>query len=243
VPRLPAATISNGFAAGGNPTRPLPGIYRAPSHSRRGRNLALMGQGQYFDNQPNVRSHPRTVRLALPDGVVDLLTDSGVFSARQVDPGTSVLLRHLGEVSPGDLLDLGCGYGPVAMALASCHPAAVVWAVDVNKRAIELTRHNAAALGLTNIVAAIPTEVPRGQRFAGIWSNPPVRIGKQALHELLTHWLDRLDTVGRARLVVQKYLGSDSLARWLEAEGYPTRRVLSEKTYRVLEVRPRATAR
>jgi 16S rRNA (guanine1207-N2)-methyltransferase len=179
----------------------------------------------------------------LPGGAVDLATDSGVFSARQLDPGTSVLLRHLGEVPPGDLLDLGCGYGPVAIALARYRPDAVVWAVDINERAIELTRHNASVLGLTNVVAVIPAEVPTEQRFAGIWSNPPIRIGKRALHELLTSWLDRLDTVGRARLVVQKYLGSDSLVRWLEAEGYSARRVLSEKTYRVLEVQSRAAAR
>jgi 16S rRNA (guanine1207-N2)-methyltransferase len=84
--------------------------------------------------------------------------------------------------------------------------------------------------------------VPEEQRFAGIWSNPPIRIGKHSLHGLLTHWLDRLDRTGRARLVVQKHLGSDSLVRWLEGEGYPTRRVLSKRTYRVLEVRSRATA-
>jgi 16S rRNA (guanine1207-N2)-methyltransferase len=196
-----------------------------------------MAEGHYFDAEPAVASKPATVELALPDGKVSLRTDRGVFSGTRVDPGTVILLR---EAPPppqaGHLLDLGCGYGPIAVTLARRAPDSVVWAVDVNQRALELVRENAAALGLSNLRAVTPDAVPRDVQLAGVWSNPPIRIGKEALHGLLLSWLGRLVPGGRAWLVVQKHLGSDSLARWLEAQGYPTVRLSSRKAYRVLEV-------
>jgi 16S rRNA (guanine1207-N2)-methyltransferase len=183
------------------------------------------------------------VRFRLGSRQVELATDAGVFSPRQLDAGTAVLLDHLGPIpSAGALLDLGCGYGPLAVALALAAPAAEVWALDVNERAQELTRRNATALGLANIRVGTDSDVPPDARFAAIWSNPPIRIGKPALHGLLTGWLDRLIPPGRARLVVHKHLGSDSLARWLENEGYPTSRVTSVKGYRILETAPRGAA-
>ena len=142
-------------------------------------------------------------------------------------------------------LDLGCGYGPVALTLAHRAPQATVWAIDVNERAVELCRANAAALGSTTVHASVvsddrPTgEVPDDVRFDLVWSNPPIRIGKTALHALLTRWLDRLTPDGRAWLVVQRNLGADSLQRWLEAEGRPAERVASRAGYRLLSVRPR----
>jgi 16S rRNA (guanine1207-N2)-methyltransferase len=193
---------------------------------------------QYFED-PEVASSPRTVPLDLPGLSLNLTADAGVFSASRIDPGTRVLLEDLpAPAVEGDLLDLGCGYGPIALTLAARNPGRTVWAVDVNPRAVELTRANAAAAGLTTVRAG--TEVPADVRFAGIWSHPPIRIGKQALHELLTGWLDRLLPDARAWLVVQRHLGSDSLARWLTEQGFPTTRLRSEKAYRVLEVRCRS---
>ena len=135
-----------------------------------------------------------------------------------------------------DLLDLGCGYGPIALALARRAPDAIVWAVDVNQRALDLCAANATANGLTNVRAVKPDMVPPDVRFGGIWSNPPIRIGKRALHDLLLSWLERLDEDAHAWLVVQKHLGSDSLARWLEETGWPADRRVSRAGYRVLEV-------
>lgn len=111
-----------------------------------------------------------------------------------------------------------------------------MWAVDVNERARALTAANADAAGLTNVRVCAPEELPEDLRFSTVWSNPPIRVGKAALHELLLRWLRRLD--GSAVLVVQRHLGSDSLARWLSEQGYGVERLLSRAGYRLLEVRP-----
>lgn len=196
-----------------------------------------MAPAHYFTERPSTPSAPRTIRLRLPDLQLDLLADSGVFAGRQLDPGTRVLLEHAPPPGiDGDLLDLGCGYGPIALTLAARNPGARVWAVDVNERALELVAHNAAAAEVGNVTASKPGEVPAAIRFAGIYSNPPIRIGKPALHELLLRWLSRLLPGGSAWLVVQRNLGSDSLARWLVEQGYPTERVHAERGYRLLEV-------
>ena len=144
-------------------------------------------------------------------------------------------------LQPGavDLLDLGCGYGPIAITLARRAPDATVWAVDVNERARALTVENAAAAGVADRVRVCsPDDVPAAVRFGSVWSNPPIRVGKAALHELLATWLARLARGGDAWLVVQKHLGSDSLADWLRGEGYAVERVRSRVGYRILHVTP-----
>ena len=191
----------------------------------------------YFTAKPSAPSRPEPVELYLPDMQLTLMADRGVFSGGRVDPGTLALLKESPRPpARGDLLDLGCGYGPIACALARRSPAATVWAVDVNSRALELTAANAASLGISNLKAASPDDVPTGVVFEGIWSNPPIRVGKDALHELLSTWLDRLDAGARAWLVVNRHLGSDSLAEWLGRSGWSVRRAASKSGYRVLEV-------
>ena len=177
------------------------------------------------------------VRLTLPDIALELTTDRGVFARDGIDAGTKLLLLEAPAPSPaGDLLDLGCGYGAIAVTMARRSPAATVWAVDVNRRALELTAENAAAAGCTNVRAVEPHEVPADVTFATIWSNPPIRIGKDALHELLATWLARLAGDGTAVLVVQKHLGADSLARWLVDQSHGVTRLRSRLGYRLLEV-------
>lgn len=180
----------------------------------------------------------------LPDLRVDLVADRGVFSHDRIDTGTRLLLVEGPRPGPAatDLLDLGCGYGPIAVALAHWAPRATVWAVDVNERARACTVENARRLGLEHLRVAAPDAIPDDVRFDGIWSNPPIRIGKAALHELLTTWLVRLAPSGRAHLVVRKHLGADSLQRWLADRGWPTERTRSRVGYRLLEVRARESA-
>jgi 16S rRNA G1207 methylase RsmC len=190
----------------------------------------------YFSATPDIASAPHAVRIDLPDLSFTVTTDAGVFSKERLDPGTRVLLEHMpAPVTEGDILDLGCGYGPIALTVAQLSPNATLWAVDVNERALDLVRHNAKALGLTNVRACLAHEVPADLKFASILSNPPIRIGKPALHELLRTWLPRLASDAEAYLVVQKNLGSDSLAKWLTDQGYPTTRYATHKTYRILQ--------
>jgi len=196
-------------------------------------------KSHYFEAQPATPSRPRTVRLRLGELNLELQADRGVFGSKGVDAGTLVLLRE-GPPPPssGDLLDLGCGYGPIALFLALRAPEAHVWAVDVNERALDLTRANAEAAKTPNVAALLPEQVPEEARFDAIYSNPPVRVGKGPLHDLLLRWLPRLKPGGAAYLVVQRNLGSDSLAKWLGEQGYAVRRLKSKKGYRILEVKP-----
>lgn len=199
-----------------------------------------MPAGQYFEADPAPASRPGQVELGLPDATVSLTVDRGVFSSTRIDPGTLALLRAVPTpVGSLRLLDLGCGYGPIACTLARRAPEAEIWAVDVNRRALGLVEHNARELGLGNLRAALPDGIPEGITFDQIWSNPPIRIGKPALHDLLRSWLPRLGPAGRAALVVHRHLGGDSLAAWLETWGWVVVRLGSKQGYRILDVRRR----
>ena len=195
-----------------------------------------MTQEHYFAVDPKVASQPRTIRIALPDRSFELDTDRGVFAHGHLDAGTDLLLRTIQLPPTGDLVDVGCGYGAIAITLGLRQPEARVWAVDVNRRALDLCASNAERAGAANVVTAEPDAVPEGVRFAAIYSNPPVRLGKAGLHELLLNWIGRLEPHGTATLVVQRHLGSDSLAAWLASLGHRVERVRSRGGYRVLEV-------
>jgi 16S rRNA (guanine1207-N2)-methyltransferase len=194
---------------------------------------------QYFSEQPRGGEVRRTITARVWGQELTLITAGGVFAADGLDRGTAVLLRASPiPVGRPRILDLGCGYGPIALAVALHCPGARVDAVDVNERALALCRENAEALGAADRVSVLrPDEVDPETRYDEIWSNPPIRIGKLALHELLLHWLPRLAPDGVARLVVGKNLGSDTLQRWLIERGYSCERVASAKGFRVLLVR------
>ncbi len=206
----------------------------------------------YFSEAPSGDFTPREIEVALSGTPHRLLTAGGVFSPEHLDRGTEILLRtiehsdtrndgvhHSEDHSP--VLDLGCGWGPIALSAALTNPDRLVWAVDVNARSRELTTMNAERLGLTNVRVAAPDEVPAEIQFGEIHSNPPIRVGKQALHEMLQLWLPRLRSSGVAYLVVAKHLGADSLQKWIAAEfaDLEVSRVARDKGFHVIEARSR----
>ncbi|MFC4223241.1 class I SAM-dependent methyltransferase [Lysinibacter cavernae] len=200
-----------------------------------------MADDHYFSSAPGSDFRPKTIRAQLSGTTYELTTAGGVFSPDHVDQGTEVLFKYAPEPpASGNLLDLGAGWGPISLTLALESPESTVWAVDVNDRALDLVRLNAEALGLTNVRAVKPDEVPDDIRFDAIWSNPPIRVGKNVLHEMLLHWLPRLHDRADAYLVVQRNLGSDSLQKWLETElsdEFSVDRTATSKGFRVLRVR------
>ncbi len=195
----------------------------------------------YFDSAPTAGSARQQIRLDLAERSISFTTDAGVFSAQRVDPGTRVLLNEVPQPTALQhrLLDLGCGYGPIAITCALRSPQTEVLAIDINERARQLCAENGIANSCVNLEVSDPGEVDPELRFDAIWSNPPIRIGKSALHALVSTWLDRLTPQGRAWFVVQKHLGADSLATWLTANGWNTTRLASRQAYRILEIEPR----
>jgi 16S rRNA G1207 methylase RsmC len=202
-----------------------------------------MDSEHYFSSSPGSELKLRTIPVRIAGSDRQVVTAGGVFSPDRIDTGTSVLLANASAPPPGgNLLDLGCGWGPIALTLALTSPHATVWAVDVNERALDLVRANAERMSIPNIKAVLPSDIPDTVRFTTIWSNPPIRVGKHELHGLLERWLPRLEPGSDAWLVVQRNLGSDSLHRWLQGrfpEDFTVVRAATNKGYRVLRVRRR----
>lgn len=203
-----------------------------------------MSSEHYFSTSPSGDAVLRSIAVRLAGRDLEVTTANGIFSPERIDTGTQVLLSHTPAPPPGgDFLDLGCGWGPIALTLALESPRARVWAVDVNQRALDLVRRNAEALGLDNVNVCRPEDVPEDVQFRTIWSNPPIRVGKNELHAMLAHWLPRLGAGSDAWLVVARNLGSDSLQRWLQAElpsDFTVLRAATSKGFRVLRVRHRS---
>lgn len=199
-----------------------------------------MDSQHYFSEQPSGTTVRYPLKVLLDGKERQLQTTSGIFSPGGVDKGTAVLLSEVPDPPiQGNLLDIGCGWGPLSLTMALKSPDALITAVDVNERSIALTTDNARALGLDNIFACTPEDVDSRTRFNTIWSNPPIRVGKEELHSLLLRWLPRLTPDGTAWLVVQKNLGADSLQRWLAdelGEDWSVVRHSTAKSFRILKV-------
>ena len=201
----------------------------------------------YFAAVPAAADDRREISVVLDGYPLQVETARGVFSPGHVDLGTTVLLDTVGAPTAGNVLDLGCGWGPIALTAAIRTPSARVYAVDVNERALDLVSRNAARVSerieIAPIDALRPDAVDPSLRFDALWSNPPIRIGKAALHELLTQWVPRVKAGGEVWLVVQKNLGADSLSAWLAQQrddaGVPwgdIDKVRSSKGFRVLRL-------
>jgi 16S rRNA G1207 methylase RsmC len=199
----------------------------------------------YFSENPSGPSKPSEFEIEVDGRTLVLQSDQGVFSRHGLDKGTAVLLDIMSRgnyptVPDGSFLaDVGCGTGAIALTLAALYPACTVIAVDVNERARALCASNAKKNGLSNITVLSPEELDETIRYSMLWSNPPIRIGKPALRQLLLEWMQRLTEDGTGRLVVSKNLGGDSLAEWLSESGFATKKLASSKGFRVFEVAAR----
>ncbi|MGY5318501.1 class I SAM-dependent methyltransferase [Neomicrococcus lactis] len=200
-----------------------------------------MSQEHYFSDQPNAPEKRRTITADLGGGhSVAVQTSNAIFSPGGVDKGTVILLKHAPQPpSDGHFLDIGCGWGPLTLRMALESPSATVFAVDVNERSRKLTADNAASLGLTSVKVFTPEDLPADETFDLIWSNPPIRVGKEVLHAILLQWLPRLNVGGIAYLVVQKNLGSDSLQQWIATtlgKSFTVDRLTTDKGFRIISV-------
>ncbi len=198
-----------------------------------------MSGDHYFSQEPAGDFKPKDITISLANQKVQVQTAGGTFSPDHLDTGTAVLLEHLDQAADtGNILDIGCGWGPIAIALALSNPNAKIWAIDVNERSLELTKRNCERLGISNVYVGRPEDVPTDIRFSSIWSNPPIRVGKDALHQILSLWLPRLQSECDAYLVVAKNLGADSLLTWLQEqfESMHSERIDTAKGFRILRV-------
>ena len=203
-----------------------------------------MAQEHYFSVDPSANRRISNVEFEVAGKTFSLKASTGTFSSTALDTGTRILLNH-SDMFPtsGNVLDLGCGWGPISISIAAICPDTKVWALDVNQRSLEQTSENARSMGLSNVLPVMADQIPAETRFRAIWSNPPIRVGKKILHELMHTYLPMLEPGGKALLVVQKHLGADSFQKWL-AEEFSTmnvKRLSTDKTYRVIEVTNLAT--
>lgn len=198
-----------------------------------------MPQQHYFSEQPQTDAKTHSVEFELEGTVFNLTAASGTFSSTRLDSGTRVLLKESALFpDSGTVLDIGCGWGPISLAVATLRPETEVFGLDVNSRSLELAQANAAALKLKNFKAVRAEQIPNELLFDGIWSNPPIRVGKAVLHQLMQTWIPRLKPGASAMLVVQKQLGADSFQKWL-AETFTEFDVAKQsidKGYRVIRV-------
>ena len=199
---------------------------------------------QYFtDSEPASADELHLIRDRVRGFDLEMWVSDRVVSGSRIAFGSGQL-RAAAPALPerGNFLDVGCGWGPLAVTMGLESPEANVWAVDVNSRALDLTARNASLNEAANVHTLHAEEAPEKLRSQGItfdviWSNPPISIGKTALQELLNTWLSKLRSDGVAYLVVQKNLGADSLTQWLCQQGFPAEKIASKKGYRIIEVR------
>ena len=169
----------------------------------------------YYTKNPETESKEASWTFPLRGREFRFISDSGVFSKKTVDFGSRLLIEtfRLNEEVAGDILDVGCGYGPMGLALAYAYPARLVEMVDVNERAMSLARRNAEANNIRNVKVYESNtydQVPEERQFAAIVSNPPIRAGKQVVHRILSEAHTHLLAGGTLTVVIQKKQGAPS---------------------------------
>lgn len=172
---------------------------------------------QYYTREPGSASRPAECEFEYRGKRLRFTTDAGVFSRGELDPGTRLLLDALPEEIGGDVLDLGCGWGPIGISVKAARPEARVTLADVNLRALGLSRDNARRNGAeVECVESDGFSALEGRTFDAVITNPPIRAGKQVIYGMFADAAARLNPGGSLYLVIRKQQGAESCVRYLK---------------------------
>ncbi|MRH44825.1 methyltransferase [Aquibacillus halophilus] len=192
---------------------------------------------QYFSKQPQSKSNEKTWTFELRENKLSFTSDHGVFSKSEVDFGSRLLIQAFSapEIS-GDILDLGCGYGPIGLSLAKAFPESKLVLTDINERAISLAKKNAENNDIVNVEFAISDrfEALQNRRFSAILTNPPIRAGKKIIFQMFEESYDALLSRGELWVVIQKKQGAPSTQKKLEEMFDSVEVVAKDKGYYIL---------
>lgn len=193
----------------------------------------------YYSSKPSSESNREIIKTKLVGKEFSFITDSGVFSKNRVDVGSEVLMEAAGKADfpDGNILDVGCGYGPIGLYLASAFPNRKIEMVDINERALDLAKENAKLNDISNvkIYKSSIFEQVEDTKYGAIISNPPIRAGKKVVHQILEESYDHLTTGGILQIVIQKKQGAPSAKKKMKEVFGNVERVALEKGYWVLE--------
>jgi 16S rRNA (guanine1207-N2)-methyltransferase len=168
----------------------------------------------YYSHKPDVVSNPQFWDFTLKGRTFRFKSDNGVFSKKEVDFGSRLLVEsfNLDEAVEGDILDVGCGYGPIGISIAAAYPDRTIEMIDINSRAVELSKENAAANAIANVKIYESDRFDKvaSNHFAAILTNPPIRAGKSVVHEILEESYRSLVAGGELWVVIQKKQGAPS---------------------------------
>lgn len=173
----------------------------------------------YYSKSPSAQSNRKMFTYRLREKEFRFITDTGVFSKGEVDFGSRFLIETFQAPDlKGDILDVGCGYGPIGLSIAATEGNRTIDMIDINERAVELTKENAMINNIENVQvfqSDLFEQVERKQ-YAAILTNPPIRAGKKIVHIIFEESYYRLQPNGELWVVIQKKQGAPSAIRKLE---------------------------
>ena len=193
---------------------------------------------QYFENTPSVEHEVKNFNFTLRKHNLDFMSDSGVFSRQTIDYGSRVLIEAIDfqNIPNGNILDVGCGYGPIGLALAKEQTKRDVTMVDVNLRALDLAKKNADNNQIKNVeIFESDTYDKVSGKYALIVSNPPVRAGKKVVNSILADSKDYLEPNGELWIVLQKKQGAPSAKKLMDETFGNVEVVTRDKGYYILK--------
>mgnify|MGYP002520331794 CR=1 FL=1 len=173
--------------------------------------------GQYFDNDVTIKSKDIDVKFSILDKKFSLKSDNGVFSKDRLDRGSEVFIKTLLSLNLGqEVLDLGCGIGVVGLSLAHFNHANYTF-IDVNEKAVELTKTNIKRLNLSSRCHALVSNIFENVNasFDSILLNPPIRAGKEVIYKMFDDSVNHLNENGALYIVIKKSLGAPSAMKKL----------------------------